>query len=518
MKPLLKFSKVNYHNILEKILEKKDFTANTKSLLLSMLYKIETAYNDYKTVKVLVKTKESFINDIIETIHKKCTSIKLVEPSSEKGLELRKDEQEAYIENDTEIICFPTERALLVGITLLMEENFYVKPTYRMIDNVIHDFLKLAYALNIQECIYNFDGWSWNNQFESEYQYLYSVLYYNLVDLAGLDFIEGWRNNNSEDYIEKFTKILISKYSEENAKRVLLLLYRIALKVLVKHYKTTVTEILEEGQKIKDAIMYMSNKSKYMQDIYDKKRQINFRIKEIEKMMLDKEHLKQKYEELNESLPLDKQIFSVRRYLAIVKQERENLYNEIKNYNKKLDPKRYIQEKIDLEEKYLKFVDLEKMKASRTTLKTEIVQLQNKFLELKKRDIARLETKKEILNSIYILRYYKNLKLNDRLYIKTDKLLTKSIKDYERKLFSKAYRSNMFIAFTKNNLQNIEILTQILDTRIINFEDVQILAKVERDRIVIEVYDGEILEVSLRMNENVKRINLKLNKKVKLLL
>ena len=175
MKPLLKLGKTNYHNILEKILEKKDFTSNTKSLLLSMLYKLETAYNDYKEVKVLVKTKEDFLKEIIDTIDKKCVGIKLVEPSTELGTKLKKNKQEAYIENDNELICFPTEKSLLVGITMLIDNVFYVKANYRMIDFVIRDFLKLSYAVNIQECLFNFDGWSWNNQFELEYQNLITV-------------------------------------------------------------------------------------------------------------------------------------------------------------------------------------------------------------------------------------------------------------------------------------------------------------------------------------------------------
>ena len=113
MRPLLKnIGKVNnYNNMLEKILEKKDFTANTKSLLLNMLYKLEIAYNDYETVKVLVKTKEEFFKDIIETIDKKCAVIKLVEPSSEIGEKMIKNNEQALAENGSELTCFPTENS-----------------------------------------------------------------------------------------------------------------------------------------------------------------------------------------------------------------------------------------------------------------------------------------------------------------------------------------------------------------------------------------------------------------------
>ncbi len=40
------------------------------------------------------------------------------------------------------INLFPTENSLLVGITILMDNNFHVRPTYRIIDFVITDFFQ----------------------------------------------------------------------------------------------------------------------------------------------------------------------------------------------------------------------------------------------------------------------------------------------------------------------------------------------------------------------------------------
>ena len=46
-----KIVKKDYNDKLEKILEKKAFAEDTKSILLNILYKIETSYKDYKKVK-----------------------------------------------------------------------------------------------------------------------------------------------------------------------------------------------------------------------------------------------------------------------------------------------------------------------------------------------------------------------------------------------------------------------------------------------------------------------------------
>ena len=61
-----KIAKKDYNNELEKVLEKKTFDENVKSILLSILYKIETAYADYKKVKQNVETKEEFVENIIK--------------------------------------------------------------------------------------------------------------------------------------------------------------------------------------------------------------------------------------------------------------------------------------------------------------------------------------------------------------------------------------------------------------------------------------------------------------------
>ena len=55
------FSKISlkdYNNELKNILEKKVFSEDVKNLLLSMLYKIENGFNDYKTVKVNTSSKK----------------------------------------------------------------------------------------------------------------------------------------------------------------------------------------------------------------------------------------------------------------------------------------------------------------------------------------------------------------------------------------------------------------------------------------------------------------------------
>ena len=63
-----KFNIKNYNNELEKILDEKLFSLNVKNLLLSMFYKIESAYKDYETIKVETLSKNDYIDHLLKTI------------------------------------------------------------------------------------------------------------------------------------------------------------------------------------------------------------------------------------------------------------------------------------------------------------------------------------------------------------------------------------------------------------------------------------------------------------------
>ena len=82
------FSKLkDYNSELEEILDRKYFSSSIKNLLLSMIYKIENSYNDYATIKRVVRTKQEFLTELVETINKFCDNVKTVEPDS-KGSDI----------------------------------------------------------------------------------------------------------------------------------------------------------------------------------------------------------------------------------------------------------------------------------------------------------------------------------------------------------------------------------------------------------------------------------------------
>ena len=58
----------DYNSELEEVLDRKYFPANVKNLLLSMIYKIENSYKDYEIIKRVVRSKDEFLSELVETI------------------------------------------------------------------------------------------------------------------------------------------------------------------------------------------------------------------------------------------------------------------------------------------------------------------------------------------------------------------------------------------------------------------------------------------------------------------
>ena len=163
------WQEADYNLILEKILDSKYFSSNSKSLLLSMIYKIENFYNDYYTVKKIDKTKDEFLKEILEYIKKYCDNIKLIEPDSKEAELLKKNNVLALTnEKERSILSYPTETAFLYAISDVIPKYFYVPDTFSY-KNAIQELLVNGYNQNNLELLADFNGWSWDVNLKLKY-------------------------------------------------------------------------------------------------------------------------------------------------------------------------------------------------------------------------------------------------------------------------------------------------------------------------------------------------------------
>ena len=138
------FSKLNiidYNNQLENILENKPFSEGAKNILLNILYKMETAYEDYNKIKVDTKSKKDLLTEIINVIENDCKEIELVKPRLNEETKLG-DKTFITEEDKGKLISYPNEKTVFYSLCHLDNKNFIIPNKY-IIKEAMEKLLKL---------------------------------------------------------------------------------------------------------------------------------------------------------------------------------------------------------------------------------------------------------------------------------------------------------------------------------------------------------------------------------------
>lgn len=198
MKLFSKFSK-DYNNLLEKILERKTFSSISKSLLLSMVYKLEIAYQDYQLVKPNVLEQDEFFKQILNIIQTYCDHIKTVEPES-VGAEILIQHDVEAVTNSKErsILAYPTEQAMLYAICDIEPKYFFVKKNF-LFKETLQKILVQGYKQNTLEILRNFNGWSWDltSNKQNNQGNMINLVYQNLLMIKNEKFLFDWRTDSA---------------------------------------------------------------------------------------------------------------------------------------------------------------------------------------------------------------------------------------------------------------------------------------------------------------------------------
>ena len=144
------FSKLNikdYNNKLEGILDKKSFTSSTKNILLNVLYKMETSYDDYKKVKVRVNTKKELLESIIKTIKNNCKEIEIVKPKISGETKL-KDKKYVIDKSKGKIISYLNEKNVYYALNELANNRFVIDDNYYILKESMEQLLNKGYILD----------------------------------------------------------------------------------------------------------------------------------------------------------------------------------------------------------------------------------------------------------------------------------------------------------------------------------------------------------------------------------
>lgn len=498
----------DYNIELEEILDKKAFNVEAQNLLLGIFYKIENFYSDYRQVKRQVPNRDEFINDLMKIISNYCNKIEIIKP---KGVK----KQEKYSINlDKGIIeTFPNDLILIyslykIGQIKKIEEK-------ALIDNAVIEMLNEGNSLNSSEVIRDFNGWSWTNMLEKLDSIQYNLIFQNLLLLLGYEKISNiYKLKDRNQIVLNLQEEIESEYGEigNEFSRLFFSICILLKSSIDEKYKK---EVLNEKKKLTDKLEKLQDKTSFLSKITNEKKELTNRIKEIDKILNNVDLLKEEYKRRNKKLSKDKKIFSISNLVEMLEQERDELMQDIKEYNDLIDPRKFGDMKRQIEQKQVFFNDLEIFENKKEPINRYILDIQKQFLKCFRMKIEKCELKREMIDLIYEYRYYRFLKYNKEKRIKENRYLNRQNQEIVNIIIKKSEELKVLEKISSNEECNEIILEGIFNTRVITLENIHIQLVEEEGKKFVQYYDGNVLENKKEI-EIVRNSGVKSKKKVKL--
>lgn len=477
----------DYNKELEKILENKLFLYEVKNLLLSMLYKIENAYRDYKTVKVEVPSKKEYIENLLRIIREKCLTILLVKKGTHEAEEIEKKGLSFKIDRKNgEIICFENELVLLTAILKLDEIDIEYNTEYDYLEKPLNELIKTGQIDSNVEVIRDFNGWSWDIVVKEINDIEYNFIYQTIILLKG-------RKNFSNKEYQNFD----------------ILIYRLAIQKYLSMDKQF-AENFEKIKKEKQARLEMfKNKKEFLNKVTEEKKMYMKNIERLDKILNNHELLKKEYYSRNEKLPNKEKIFSISHLVGILSKERVDLIEQIEECNRLILPKEFVEQKTKLEAENT-FLDSVKPKLERE----DLIKLSQEFLYLAGENIQNIneENKQNLVEWIYKIRYYRYIPINKEENIKDLKELDTAFDEIFRIIIKKALELKIWDELTEDQELAFRILKEVFDTKMIYLQNINIQCQYSEKTLLVEFYDDTVIESSISLDVK----NVKIKKKMKL--
>ena len=516
-----KVIKKNYNNELEYLLENKSFDENAKNLLLSILYKLEVAYNDYEQVKKNVMPKDDFLQKIIEIIDKYVEDIKLIKIGT-KDAKILGNKSFLVDKEKRKIICYPIETKLLFALAQISKRDKIIKEKYSVINETLSDLINIANDINSVEPMRDFNGFSWSIVSKDIESLEHNLIYQNLVIIVGSEFLSKWIYNKEFiiDYYESFQNKLEECYGNILKKELIDTICILSIILKKKYDSNNIQHLMIIKGDIEKKIKEIEDKEELIKKLTIEKKKINKQIKEKDTIISDKNLLQNEYIMRNNNLPLDKKIFSLRVLAKIMREERQVLMEKKSKINKMLNPKKFVKYQEELEEKYkyLKYLNETNLEE---TIQNQLIILQKLFLQCLKKNIEKAQTKSEVYDLIREFRYYLNIPISKNKKVLNIKQINKEIEEIKELLIKKAIEIKLLTNISNNQEINFKILKEIFNTKIIELQGINIKLSNENEILNLQMFDENIFEEKIELSSenspiNTKEFLIKFNKTIKI--
>ena len=512
------FSKFkDYNRELEKILEHKVFSEDVKNLLLSMFYKVDISYNDYSVVKRNTKTKTEYLENILDNI-KITKDILLIKPNDSRFEEIKEKGAFEIDFKTKKITVLANEISLLLALLELNNFEIHLKEEYNLTRNSMPYLLNMAYDMENVEVLRDFNAWSWNTLVNEIKDININLIYQIFKITINQDIFEVLQKSDKYvDVMEYITKELFKLYPKEYAEKFLNLILKISILIYINKSENEKKRLREEKDTLELDLKEIKDKKVYIENITKEKKKMTNQVKNIDLIINDKDLLLEEYLKRNEKLSEYNKLFSLSHLVERLQKERDKFLEKIEVCNQKMQPQKYLEDKSKLQKDYnlLKSIKFEgKNDIHQYIDKVQEIFLQNLFISKIKNSF----TRNELINCIYELRYYNFLPYNKEKLIKDIKKIDEHINNIKELLIEKLYNTKIINTISTNVKNDIEIVKNIFDLKIIDLEDIYLEIRKKDKDYIIKFYDEkETLETQIVMQlEFNKKDKIKLNRKIKL--
>ncbi|MBQ3409501.1 MAG: hypothetical protein IJH12_09900 [Clostridia bacterium] len=471
-------SKNNYDIQFEELLEKKGYTDEAKSLVLNIIYKIEGAYNDYKKTKPNAKSKIDIISDIVDTIEHRCDVIEILDPDETKG--------KLYVSRKNKIIkTFPKDTDLLQAIYYI--KTPYTKKMENIIEKAVLLTLEKGMAINGVEIIRDFNGWSWNNVLEDEFEKYYNLLYQDLIILLGERELEAVIK--SHKVIDELSLQLKNLYGRSKAEDFLMCFIKSCLVIYINNGDKYENEVMEYLNKKESELAEFSNKSEYISKITDKMNENTKLICKIDSILSNPKILNKEYS----TKKISKKYKDIDSYKISLIKYKNQLSNEITACRKIMNPFEYVNEKKIIQKEVDDLNNLKSCYNKDGIIVKSLLELQKKVISCFYRKIEVYDLKKELLNLVYEIRYYNCLPLEDKK-LKEYRFLKNDMEKLQIEFVKKLKKNRVVDIFSDFARVNYFIVKYIFEAKMVNISKITFKYKRVNNGIDVEYYDEEIAE------------------------
>lgn len=467
-------TKSNFRETLADVIELKGFSEQSESLLLNMLYKIDESYENYKTVKREVPSKENFIQKLIVIVRSRIKNVQYAVPHTQ-GMTFYKNNLLKCIEKEPDygaansyatanrlrknfetyvLLSLPNEKDCLYNISKL--GAFPINPKLPIEDRAILTVINIGRSISDSEVIRDFTGWAWTRDPKEIENNQCNIIYTFLTFLLGERFINSItdvgqiKDNVSKEFYDLLVKCSMEFYTATN-------------KSLIDNYLSKISSLRDELDNIKHQV-------KYQENIIMQKKSDYADIKKIDIALSSPKELKIDFIATNNALPQGKKFYSISDYEEYIVDKKKTLLRDINKLNKMQDPTEVMKMQDDILMK-IKFYEE----------KTSIPELSREFLKMFEAKIDYTKSKRDILNLIYEVRYL-NFLPDCNLKLKT----------CERKVVVKGIKCGIINPVSNIDDLDYRILRGIFQSETSDLSSLSIEVSKEYNGLNVEMFDGDV--------------------------